>query len=356
MRLALLTLPALLLAAACHRAPMNAGALPPSILSLPAPACGGLAALPRAESPSALLEGRLSIVPLAGTELLPRPGPLMGAPSPTDKETRLFLESGDDKLVIMAYELERLAGEDFLSSAPAWFQPAPGAPGPAWQTLTLPQTPGGLRQVVGWAETPILGAGDAVPALMGLARHPDGTAQLVIFYVTPAAATADGLGCTALALDLARSLEAGPRTLDRAGGEHSLAQLAGQAALTLSLPPDVLLSEQRGPDFTVFLAQPLLPISAGAQMMGIYIGDHPEDLPEGTPLAGTLLGQAVSWTTWTEGNPGELAVSRQELILPLPEGEGSARMLHVFLSADQPEDLPRLQALAETLAITPINN
>ncbi|MEM9194126.1 MAG: hypothetical protein AAGF12_33435 [Myxococcota bacterium] len=234
-----------------------------------------------------LLDGRLHMRPVQGAILEPRPWNIMGAPEPMAAETRIYLEAGDEKVVVMTYELFALAGIDFVEQVRAD------------AARSFPNTR--LEQVAA------IGAGlealQVVPQQLDTSRDavftyglyvvsPDRTVQVMAFYVSPSAATEGE--CTALAMRSARTLRAGDRTLEFQGQTWSLVSGAS-GPLSLRLPEGYTVYTQEGPDFWVHRIRRVVAFGDTGPGGFIYFGGHPSAIRAGDQFEGRLLGDATTW-------------------------------------------------------------
>jgi len=242
----------------------------------------------------ALLDGRLHIRPVQGAIIEARPWDIMGAPEPTTSETRLFLEAGDEKVVVMTYELFATAGDDFVAQ---------------------------LQQVIGESALPtrlerVAAVGEGLEAYQVLPESldtsteavftyglyvisPDRTVQHLAFYVNPAAAED---GCIDLAMRSAATLRAGERTLDRSARTWELVSGLPNRNLRLALPAGYSVITQQGPDFWVHRIFPVTDFGQSGPSGLVYFGGHPSPFGPGsaTTFDAPLLGESATWRRWTD--------------------------------------------------------
>jgi hypothetical protein len=287
-----------------------------------------------------LLNGRLRVRLPAGARNEARGHSIMAAPQSVQQETRLVLDAGRERLVVMSYELFATAGDD-LAAAVRKYLAEDGA-----TEKIEPLTLAGLRAIVAVPTTHDLKR-EAIPVLDVFVASPDSTVQALAFFVNPAGGT-DIQGVTELARRSAATLAAGPAKLPSTTGSRVLSD-----GLHITVPAGYVATRQDGPDFTVHHLRKLGPLGEPTTRVGIYLGGHPayqHKQVDDTPVAlkktaGKLLGQAMEWHTWTRGKP-PTQVTTMEAIVP----HGSGLLVHVFMSAPSEAALAEPKAIAETLA------
>ncbi len=236
-----------------------------------------------------LLDGRLHLNPLPGAIKVPKARSIMGADEADTDETRLFLEKGQEKFVIMAYEPYNLWGEDFTQAIHGIFAPPEG------EKHTVCRVPLDTADdtVQRFAVTPLKLnlSGEAVLVLRLFVGHPDGSMQRVDFFVNPQLAQEEA-GCISLARRIASSLSLGPKRLDKS------ARQAVVTGTTIALPAEWVISLQKGPDFEVHQIKRFVPLGMPQPLLAVYKGRHPRRIDtEGdvrrVPV--TLGGQETEW-------------------------------------------------------------
>jgi len=283
-----------------------------------------------------LLHDRLTIRgPAEGKREAPQRGIMEADPS-AEMESRVVVDVGDERMVIIVTELVALAPEDLTASV----RQQAGAPA---KVAPVAARDAAVRVVeVVPPESPA--SGDAIPVLTAFVAQPDRTVQALHFYANKAAAR-DLEGCRSLAHKMAATLAPGKRRLEVAGGERVLGPVA------VTLPAGYHLATQRGPDFVVYHLQKLLPLGAAPSAVGVYVGGHPALHHERTGAEnvqsgpGDLLGQTVTWYQWSPGGDGGRAAVEREAIVPLPDGS----QMHVWLVAGDAGALAELRALVPSL-------
>jgi hypothetical protein len=317
--------------------------------------CGSVGGKPLTETPLELLAGRLTVKGPQGSALLERTPSIMGAAESPEKETRVFYEDGDEKFVLMAWELFRSAGERLASQVRAEVELQFAGSEIPWCVERLPPAADGLR-VFALVPTRLPAEGEALPVLSVLAAHPDGLAQLLRWYVNPALAS-DAAGCIALARRAAATLAAGPRRLPRTAEARRLDAFSQTKQLELQLPADYVHTTQPGPDFAVHRIEPIVPLGQTGASLGFYLGDNPAELAAGwggsiDRSKAALLGEEVEWLAWfipeDQGNPPEYHL---EALRPLPDEMGFPHFLHVFITAGDAGLRDELRDVAKTLKI-----
>ncbi|MCA9611799.1 MAG: hypothetical protein KC586_03465 [Myxococcales bacterium] len=279
--------------------------------------CGGSRPL---GAEASLLNGRLHMRPVEGARVEPRPWNIMGAPEPDAAESRLYLDAGDDKIVVMVYELFARAGSDVEAQVAHDAERSFG--GRLERAIPLG---GGLR---GYHVVPdtIDTSREAVFTYALYVISPDDTMQVLAFYVSPSLGRDGRDACLALALRSARTLRPGSRRL-QLGGDFVLT--AGSKNLHLTLPPNHTAFTQEGPDFWVHRVREVVDFGHEAAGAFVYFGGHPsrERLP-GTPREMPLLGVPTAWTVAPEGTRAEALreVDREWFVHASADGPDASRM------------------------------
>ena len=326
-------------------------------LAWPAPAAAGeLGKLDLDKAPIDLLGGRLAMRFPAGSRIEARRASIMAAPESAQQETRVVLEKGSEKLVVMTYELFSLAGPDF---EPQVRKELGGWKGKGGAPYTVAALTLGAKKLRAFAATPPAFdlSRDAVLVQGLFVAHADGTVQYIGFFVNPAAGK-DAAGCSKLVKRIAATLAPGPRTLPRAAGVRGLDVLAVETELKATVPAGWVASVQPGPDFIVHHLRKLQPYGAPSVSVGIYIGGHPSyqhrqtdgPAPQVTVVKGKLFGKDVEWQQWKRGT-GKDAATTHEAIAPLP---GNERLrVHLFATVADATLVKEIQAITATLKVGP---
>lgn len=314
----------------------------------PENACGALSALPDGDEPSPVLADRLRIQLPAGTARSELPNNLMAAAVADQSGSLLFIEEGSDRMGVVANETFQLAGSDFLAVSRNYLSDLPpeGAP---WNVALLPQREGGVQTVVYWPHELIVQGDADVWALGALYALPDGGVAHVSFRLdTPTAS--HGPGCTGFALKLAASATPGARQLVRAPHTEDLVATPTHT-LHVSLPADMIVLPQPGPDFQVYYVIPLTPLGGASPSLGIYVGAYPQELEPGNQpdVKGKLLGKKGVWTASEAlAQDGSGVAMRLERRDELKHKKGEELLyVHVFMAAATQEDLDELREIAE---------
>jgi hypothetical protein len=177
---------------------------------------------------------------------------LMGA-APADTEiSRIQLDAGPQRMVLMAYELFARTGDDFGSVVRKQIETLP-------TTVTVGEWkgPAPLRGYAYFPTSPI--RDQEANLIMGLyISLPDQTVQHLVFLANKAVAQ-DFVSAKLLAVSIASTLGVGSRTLNTAAGEYPLFTFSGGAIITAmsthSTPaahPDLAAH----PDDTIFVTVP----------------------------------------------------------------------------------------------------
>jgi len=295
-----------------------------------------------------LLGGRLRIRMPKNAKVEMRGHSIMAAPEALTEETRVMLDAGKERLVLMAWEMFALAGDDLAKAVLADIaRSGEEAKGSRVEPLVVPKPLADAVLVFPAGHDP---KREAVLLLSAYVESADGTVQLLAFYVNPAGAK-DMAGCTALAKKLAGTLTAGEKKLNLAAGPRRFPGAGDKDFLVLEVPAGFVASTQTGPDFSVYRLRKVVVMGQPGSAVGIYLGGHPSyqhnQSGGGAKPAlskGKLLKQEVEWHNWSRGK-----LTTSEAILPMP-GSGGL-FLHTFLTAVKPADLAVLKTVIESLKI-----
>ncbi|WXG42719.1 MAG: hypothetical protein WED04_01225 [Promethearchaeati archaeon SRVP18_Atabeyarchaeia-1] len=292
---------------------------------------GKLRQLELVDRPLKLLNGRLTIRMPAGAKLEARHENIMSAAESAEEESRVVLDAGDERLIVMAYELLRTASKDFERQVKKMVD--------TWEM-------GGARIEARESRGFLISPAKldlhktAVPVLSVVMNHEDGLVQLLGFFVNRKAG-ADAAGCVKLARSIAATIAPGDKVLNLKGGPREI------GAFTALVPDGYALTAQPGLDFTVYRLQKVVPLGAPSSQLGVYIGDHPSYHHEREKVRFTkpkeqLLGADVEWHVWSAKK-----TMHHEVVVPYPSAGG--RMLHIFLSSSSAPDIAEMHAIAESL-------
>jgi hypothetical protein len=292
---------------------------------------GKLGQLKLAEQMLDLLNGRLTIRMPPGARLEARREDIMSAAESAEQESRVILDAGDERLVVMVYELFETAGKDFEKQVRKMVD--------TWEmgsTAIVAREGGGF--LISPAKLNVRKT--TIPVLFVVMSHKDGLVQLVQFFVNHKAG-ADAAGCTKLARSVAATIALGSKVLDLKGGQRKIGRF------TATVPDGYALTTQRGPDFVVYRLQKVVPLGASSSQFGVYIGGHPgyhheHEKVKFSKLKEQLLGTEVEWHIWSSGS-----TIHHEVIVPSSSDAGT--MFHIFLTSSSTSDITQMQAIAESL-------
>jgi hypothetical protein len=311
---------------------------------------GELATLGLKQEPLTLLRGRVSVKMPEGARIEARKAAnIMAADPSTDEETRVVLDAGNERLVLMASETFQWADENFAKAlgkeaADCLLTPMPGAGGAPPSYLAIPKSvkPGGA----------------ATPVAYAYLVTPDKTVVRLTVYVNPAAC-ADLAGCTALAKAVLATAAAGNVSIRRPAETRRLRAMVANHELEVSLPKEYVVTLSRGPDFWVYYVYPLSPYGNRPGSLLVYQGAHPRTFHgkaeegEGKPEAeksaeGAFLGKKTTWKTWSEGT-GDQARTCAETMVSV----GALETFHVYYWAHVPDLMKELDTVAQSMKLAP---
>lgn len=304
------------------------------------PAPSAIARKPLSTTPTSLLNGRLTIRLPEGAKIEARPVSVMSAPESDEDETRVVLDAGEERLVVMVHELFGLASDDFERdvrlTVAGWGDKAAQyrfahAPLKGVRAIAVLPAPGSSQET------------DAVFVRGLFVALPDGTVQTVFVYVNPRAAR-DHAGCSAAAERILATLAPGPRRLQLDAGKRTLATLSPDAEIVVTVPKNIVVTTQNGPDFVVQRLKVVGWLGKSSDMIGFYLGHHPSFEKGEKRADGTLFGKKVVWQARREGRGLEALVS-------LPRASGPPDYAHVWIIATSDDRLAALKTIAESMKL-----
>ncbi|MCI0588369.1 MAG: hypothetical protein L0323_16180 [Planctomycetes bacterium] len=340
---------------------MNADPHPPSLaaaLLLASSLAGAqeIGKLELAPEPSDLLAGRLTVRVPPGARTNPRRAGVMSAPAGAEEETRILIDAGTERLVLLTSELFCTAGEGFdvaLSRAIAGWT----TPGEAGYTLEPPlEGPGGARRFL-YLPPKVEVEEDSALVLGAYIVQPDRTVQDLTIYANTAAAR-DPAGCVALARRIAATVAPGPRRLEVSAGERHL-RFSDTHELVFQGPEGFVATLRPGPDFDLYNIHQVAPFGSPTFRMGIYSGGRPqyhhdrrgEPKPAVRLVPGRLLGHPIEWHVWTEAVEGGGADRTFVEAIAREEGGDDPWCWHVWFFPNDAREEARGKALADSLEV-----
>ena len=324
------------------------------LIAMPADA-GELAKLKPGSKTTPLLSGRLTIKLPDQAKVAARRASIMAAEEAPEDETRIVIDAGSERFVVMTWELFAQKGKDFPKRARKYLEKSALTPGErAKAKIEKASTPKTGLEV--WAVAPPTHdlEREAIMVLAAVIAHPDETVQFMAFYVNPKGAM-DIPGVTKLARSILGTLGSGKRRLELAAGSRKLK--AFKKTLEVEVPLGVVHRFQQGPDFLVHRLTQVVALNDDSGALGVYIGGHPsyqykqkENRAMGkwkakvTKKKGKVVGGDIEWHRW-EDNGWHTA----EAILPLP-GEDRL-LLHIFASGAKASLVDEMLKIAATLNV-----
>jgi hypothetical protein len=295
-----------------------------------------------ADSPTEVLGGRLTVRMPQGAKTKSRPHDIMGAPESEEHETRIVLDAGPQRLVLMVEEQFALAGDDFendvrqsLAKANGQYKVSP---------LALP-----AKRFKAVVITPVTDPDhsrnkDATFVEGMIVASDDHTIQSLDVYVNKAAEKDMG-ACKALAREILLSVVQGKKKLQCEAGQRRLSAFSKDLEISANVDKNTVATTQEGPDFLVHRLVVLGKLGADSDSVGIYVGNHPHATPGAKRGSGTVFGQKVDWhASGTDKNGLETLCE-----LPIP---GEEHLLaHVWVHGTNDAQLAAMKRVAETLEL-----
>jgi hypothetical protein len=321
------------------------------IFAMPADA-GELAKLKPGSKTTSLLAGRLTVKVPDSAKVIARRASIMAAEEATEEETRIVIDAGKERLVIMTWELFSLKGSDFSKRAGKYLKeslPEAERAKANIEHIAMAKTDPDV-----YALAPVSHdlKREAIMVLSAVIGHPDGTVQFMAFYLNPKGAT-DIPGVTKLARSILGTLGSGKRRLGLAAGSRKLS--AFEKSLEVQVPKNVAHAVQQGPDFLVHRLSPVAALNDARGSLGIYIGGHPsyqykqrENRSMGkwkaqvTKKKSKLLGSEIEWHRWDKDG-----WHTAEAILALPGAKNL--LLHIFAGGPKASQVDEMIKIAATL-------
>ncbi len=306
-----------------------------------------LGQLKLAREPVDLLNGRLTVrVPEKGRQVQMQRS-IMAAPEANTEMSRVVVDAGKQRLVIVASELFARRDKEFgnaVRKKAATFAEKVGVE----ECAVAPP-------LQAYCYAPVVPTHDQEANLvLGLfVAQADATVEHLMFFVNQSGAR--NLGDAAgLAKSIVRTLAAGTRKLESTAGERELFAYSRDSAVFVTVPEGYVATMQQGPDFLVHHLHKITGFGEIAASVGIYLGDHPalgrEGYQKQSPVV--LLGKKTDWYERLDNESG-VPVYIADAIVPL--GATEAREVpsyaDVFLRARDHDGISELKTIAVTLRI-----
>src|ERR1035441_5781597 len=288
-----------------------------------------------ASEPVDLLAGRLATrVPTEGkTEA--RRASIMAAAESVEQESRIVLDYGPQKMVLMVSETFSRASSDFEAAVQKRMAPTS-------QKVAVWDLHSPLRGVAYWPNTTSWTA--EANLVMGLyVLRPDRTVQHLAFYLNPAAAQDLGVW-ERLARKIAESVADGHNNLTTEAGE------LGIAGFVATVPDGYAATNQRGPDFSVYHLHKITEFGDPESTLNIYTGNYPHGLANGPQVRTSrtiLLGAPAEWRETSRTENSETVISNEAILLI--HGGMPALYAHIFLTSGNSAQMDELKRIAESL-------
>ena len=304
---------------------------------------------------TAVLDGRLLVSVPEQAKLRPMQHGIMSAPESDSEQTRIVIDAGQQRMVLMAYELFARASEsDLEGPAQKIISHFPMKVSLQKWTLLAP-----LRAVAYFPTNPT--NNEEANLVMGVfVVNSDGNVQNLMWYVNPAAASQFDTALK-LAKSMAATIAPGTKTLDTTGGERELSAYSKTKSVFAKIPKNYTLTAQHGPDFVVHHINKVVAFGDENASMGVYLGDHPSSNHNGfaEQEKATLFGKSVHWYQKVENEDGAKVIT-VDATIPLgwallgnsmPGTSEGASYADVFLTAANASNIEELKSIALTLSI-----
>jgi hypothetical protein len=298
---------------------------------------------------TSVLSGRLVVsIPATAVSRTMQNG-IMSAPEADQEQTRVVIDAGKQRMVLMVYELFERAGADFNAEVKAEAGRLPLKV--AVQNWPLSSS---LRAAAYFPEVPTQDR--EANLVMGVfVAQPDGSVQNLMWYANPFGAKPSA-GALLLAKSMAKTIAPGARTLTVAAGERELSNYSQAKSVFIRVPEGYAVTAQRGPDFIVHHIRKMTAFGSPGASMGVYLGDHPQNREGDKKDMSLLFGKQVAWyqKTVKEGDASTITASALVSLrglAPDSPADYAPSYADVFLSAADAATLQELKSVAATLRI-----
>lgn len=298
---------------------------------------------PLSAEPIVLLDDRLLIHMPDGTKVQPRQVNIMAAEHPSAEESRLVYDRGEKRLVVMAYELFRVAGPKFADHLTNSAES--GEESSLVYKMVLNQS---SFQVYQSMSEPTKINDNVVHVVSARVVNSDQTVQALECYANAEAAS-DLASTKSLFEQALLTLEPGKRHLKLEARTERLNVYSETKRILVDLPQGWAYWLETGPDFLVHRFREVVRFGEEAPSIGLYIGGHPSLHSSGQAfeqVPGTLVGRQTEWfvTKYDE------RVSEEAILDASWLDEGL--MFHAFISGRSETELKMGKKIVQTMRIS----
>lgn len=266
-----------------------------------------------------LLGGRLTVRLPPGAKVEPLTPYIMSAPAAEAEETRVELDAGSQRMVIMTYELFCLASEGIEQRISEEFIQEHFK-----ATLRPLALPPPLKAYVYFPQSPT--QNEEANFVMGVYLiRSDSTMQQIAVHVNPEGAR-ESAQASGLAVAICATLREGKRPMNTKAGDRELGAYSKEKAALITVPDGYVVTLQSGPDFVVYHVRKLVKFEESPMSIGVYFGDFPSRRDGYSRKENVnLFGKNVDWyekVTKTAGGP---FIDDDALVSLRPEDSASAQ-------------------------------
>jgi len=300
------------------------------------------------------LGGRLTLSVPSQTKSQAMQHGIMAAPESDFEQTRIVIDAGEQRMVLMVYELFARAGTDLEGSVQKETSRFP-------VKVNLQKWPlsAALQAVAYFPVAPT--KDEEANLVMGVfVAQLDGSVQNLVWYVNRAAA-AQFDAALSLAKAMAKTIASGNRGLNSSPGERELSAYSKTKGVFITAPEGYVVTAQRGPDFIVHHIHKLTVFGDSLATIGVYLGDHPSAEHEGFAEEGTsvLFGKQAHWYRKTTNEDGQTVIQARALVPlgpalfghVLPGVSSGPSYADIFLAAGDASTVEELKSIAATLRV-----
>jgi hypothetical protein len=301
-----------------------------------------------------VLAGRLKVSVPTVARLQPVQHGIMAAPEADNEQTRILIDAGDQRMVLMVYELFARAATDFEGEAQKETARFPMKVNLQKWTLS-----GSVRAM---AYFPVVPTKDQEANLvMGVfVAGPDGSVQNLVWYVNPAGAIQFSAASN-LAQSIAKTIAPGVRGLDITSGVRELSVYSKTKSVFVTVPQGYVVTTQHGPDFIVHHVHKVMAFGDPEASLGVYLGDHPPANDQGFLEQGmsTLFGKKVPWYQKVTNEDSSRTIMARSVVSlgpsllghALPGMSDGPSYADVFVAASDSSTVEELKSIATSLRL-----
>jgi hypothetical protein len=285
----------------------------------------------------------------AAAKNLPRVADIMAADPNINKETRIILESADQKLVFFAQELFSLAGDHLFEDINEVPEPAFG-----FSRRILKNSDSLLAILSTPSRFDTSTAAILINSLM--VKSPDNTVSRVDAYINPAAFSKKE-NYRQLSEEVFTSIQKGSRRIILADKQETYKIFGTESKLVFDLPKGYYITVDEKYDFGVFKINKFKKDINDTTYAGVsvYAGHHPNffhadygyKFEQAVKATGNFLSNPVDWMYFKDDAQ---SFYLKEQVIPVPDIQNGL-VLHVSMLTNRKEILEELNKIVESIKL-----